>query len=159
MKNYSMISRVTLWALLLFGIFATIVFFVGGNEAVGYEVAGDMLAVPNFTNLFLGTNYAYFFIALLVTLFFVCVGFINKFKQDKKKALFSLGVVVAFILLFVICWLLGSPEKIDIIGYEGTDNQGFWAQLSDMMIYVCYVLICGVICSIIWGAIYTRVKK
>ncbi len=159
MKNYNLISRVTLWVLMAFGIIATAVFFLGGNQAEGYEVAGDILAVPNFTNLFLATNYIYFFLALLATLFFVCAGFVSKFQQDKKRALFSLGVVLAFVLLFVICWFLGSPDKLDIIGYEGTDNQGFWAQLSDMMMYACYILVCGVICSIAWGAIYTRVKK
>ena len=40
-----------------------------------------------------------------------------------------------------------------------TDNEGFWAQLSDMMIYAVYALFVGVIGCIIWGAIYTRVKK
>ena len=52
-----------------------------------------------------------------------------------------------------------EDEKLDIIGYEGTDNQGFWAQLSDMMIYACYALVAGVVGCIVWGAIYTRVKK
>jgi FtsH-binding integral membrane protein len=159
MKNYNLISKVTLWTLMLFGIFATAIFFLGGNEAEGYEVAGDILNVPVFTNLFLGTNYAYFFLAVLATLCFVCLGFVSMFKQDSKKAMFSLGVVVAFVLLFVVCWFIGSPDKLDIIGYEGTDNQGFWAQLSDMMMYVCYALVCGVICSIVWGAVYTRIKK
>lgn len=159
MKNYNLISKVILWVLLLFGIFATAVFFLGGNQAEGYEVAGDMLAVPNFTNLFIGTNYAYFFLVLLATLVFVVVGFARKFQQNRKSALFSLGIVVAFVLLFVICWFLGSPDKLNIIGYEGTDNQGFWAQLSDMMMYACYILVCGVVCSIVFGAVYTRVKK
>ena len=159
MKNYNMISRITLWVLMAFGIIATAIFFLGGNQVEGYEVAGDMLAVPNYTNLFLFTNYAYFCLVLLVTVCFVCIGFFNLFKQDKKKAVSTLCVLVAFVLLFVVCWFLGSPEKIDIIGYEGTDNQGFWAQLADMMMFVCYALVCGVLCSIAWGAIYTRMKK
>lgn len=159
MKKYDLIPKVTLWALMIFGIIAAAFVFLGGNAAEGHEVAGDILAVPNFTNLWLFTNYAYFIAALLVTLLFVVFAFVGNFKKDSKKALFTLGVLVAFVLLFVVCWFLGSPEKLDIIGYEGTDNQGFWAQLSDMMIYACYALVAGVVGCIIWGAIYTRVKK
>ena len=145
MKNYSLISKVTLWVLLAIGLIISAMVFLGGNEAVGLEVAGDELAVPKFTNLFLNWNYILFGIAVLVTLVFVVAGFCRQFKADKKKALFTLCVLIAFVLLFVICWFLGSPEKIQIIGYEGTDNQGFWAQLSDMMMFASYALVCGVI--------------
>jgi hypothetical protein len=87
------------------------------------------------------------------------MGFCRQWKADKKKAMFSLCVLIAFVLLFVICWFLGSPEKIQIIGYEGTDNQGFWAQLSDMMMYASYALVCGVIIAIIYGAIRSLTLK
>ncbi|MBR3647496.1 MAG: hypothetical protein IKN59_03795 [Paludibacteraceae bacterium] len=159
MKNYSLISKVTLLTLLAIGIIVSAMVFLGGNEAGGLEVAGDTLSVPVFTNLFLNWNYILLGLALLATFVFVVAGFINSFQADKKKALFTLCVLVAFVLLFVICWLLGSPEKIQIIGYEGTDNQGFWAQLADMMMFASYALVCGVILSIIGGFIYTRVKK
>ena len=159
MKNYDKISKYALWVLMALGIIASAIFFLGGDQQEGYEVAGDVLAVPNYTNLFLFTNYLFFCLVLLVTLCFVCVGFINKFKQDRKKAISTLCVLVAFVLLFVVCWFIGSPDKLEIIGYEGTDNEGFWAQLSDMMMFACYALMCGVIGTIIWGAIYTRVKK
>jgi hypothetical protein len=98
-------------------------------------------------------------LAILVTLIFVVMGFCRQWKADKKKAMFSLCVLIAFVLLFVICWFLGSPEKIQIIGYEGTDNQGFWAQLSDMMMYASYALVCGVIIAIIYGAIRSLTLK
>ena len=160
MKNYSLISKVTLWALLAIGLVISALVFLGGNEAEGLEVAGDTLSVPVFTDLFLNWNYFLFGLAVLVTLVFVVIGFSNQFKADKKKALFSLGIVVAFVLLFVVCWCLGSPEKITIIGYEGTENEGFWAQLADMMMYASYVLVCGVILSIIFGWVYSlKIKK
>jgi len=151
MKNYSLISKVTLWVLLAIGLIISAMVFLGGNEEGGLEVAGDTLSVPVFTNLFLNWNYILLGIAILVTLVFVVAGFCRQFKADKKKALFKLCILIAFVLLFVICWFLGSPEKIQIIGYEGTDNQGFWAQLSDMMMYASYALVCGVIISIIYG--------
>lgn len=159
MKNYSLISKITLWALLAIGLVISAMVFLGGNEAEGLEVAGDTLSVPVFTDLFLNWNYILFGLAVLATLVFVVAGFCRQFKADSKKALFTLGVVVVFILLFVVCWFLGSPEKITIIGYDGTDNQGFWAQLADMMMYASYVLVCGVILSIIFGWVYSMVKK
>ena len=122
MKNYSLISKVTLWVLLAIGLIVSAMVFLGGNEAEGLEVAGDVLAVPVFTDLFLNWNYFLLLLAIAVTLVFVVAGFIRLWKSDKKKAAFTLGVLVAFVLLFVICWFLGSPEKIQIIGYEGTDN-------------------------------------
>ena len=159
MKNYSLISKVTLWVLLAIGIIISAMVFLGGNEAVGLEVAGDELAVHPFTTLFLTWNYILPCLAILVTLIFVVIGFCRQWKADKKKAMFSLCVLIAFVLLFVICWFLGSPEKIQIIGYEGTDNQGFWAQLSDMMMYASYALVCGVIIAIIYGAIRSLTLK
>ena len=159
MKNYSLISKVTLWVLLAIGLIISAMVFLGGNDGVGYEVAGDMLDVPKFTNLFLNWNYILFGIAVLVTLVFVVAGFCRQFKADKKKALFTLCVLIAFVLLFVICWFLGSPEKIQIIGYEGTDNQGFWAQLSDMMMFASYALVCGVIIAIVYGWVRSLTLK
>lgn len=154
-----LIPKISLWALLAIGIVAIAAVFLGGNEEIGYIVAGDELAVPNFTDFFLGVNYSFFCLAVLATLFFVCLGFAANFKKDKKKSLLTLGVLVAIVALFCVCWFLGSPEKIDIIGYEGADNEGFWAQLSDMMMYVTYTLFAGTLIAIVWGAIYTRIKK
>lgn len=159
MKNYSLISKVTLWVLLAIGIIISAMVFLGGTDGVGYEVAGDTLDVPKFTDLFLNWNYILLCLAILVTLIFVVMGFCRQWKADKKKAMFSLCVLIAFVLLFVICWFLGSPEKIQIIGYEGTDNQGFWAQLSDMMMFASYALVCGVIIAIIYGAIRSLTLK
>lgn len=159
MKKYEMISKVTLWALMLLGVVVAAIFFFAGDEAEGYEVAGDILAVPKCTGLFMAWNYILLFLSVLATLVFVVMGFVSSYKQDQKKALTTLGVIVAFVLLFVVCWLIGSPEKIHIIGYEGTDNQGFWANLSDMMMYATYALVLGTIATLVWGVIYTKVKK
>lgn len=153
------LPKCTLWVLMIWGIIATAIFFLGGNQAEGLEVAGDILNIPNFTNLYLATNYIYFGLVLLVTLVFVIAGFVALAKADLKKALTALGVVVAIVLLFVVCWFLGSPEKLEIIGYDGADNEGFWAQLSDMMIFVTYALLAGTLLTIVCGAVYTRVKK
>lgn len=156
MKNYKLISQITMWILLVLGVAAIAAFFLGGS-AGSLEVAGDYLDIPKFSDLFLVWVYILLGIVVLVTLLFVLVEFGKMFKTDAKKALTSLGVVAAFIGVAVLCWVLGSPEKIDIIGYEGTDNQGFWAQLSDAVIYMCYTLVCGTILTMLGGICYTSV--
>ena len=158
MKNYNLISKVTLWVLLALGIIVSLMFFLGGSNG-SMEVAGDFLDIPRFTNLYLVWNYILVALVVLVTLAVVIWRFVAIYKVDKKSALTSLGVVCGGILLVVLCWFLGSPAEVKIIGYEGTDNVGAWARLSDASLYLTYILVCATICTVIWGAIYTRNKK
>lgn len=157
MKTLDLIPKITLWTLLAVGLAAICAVFLGG-DSTEYLETGEYSA-PNFTDHFLMTNYVFFGLAVLATIFFVVVGFIANLKKDKKSALVTLGILVAFVLLFVLCWFLGSPEKLDIVGYEGTDNVGTWAQLADMVMYVCYILFAGTLVAALCGWIYTAVKK
>lgn len=159
MKNLNLIPKITLWVLLAFGVVFSIMFYAGGNEAEGLEVAGDMLNIPVFTNLFLNWNYFLVCLVICVTLVAVIAAFVMQFKANKKKALASLAVVCGFIIVALICWFLGSPEKVNIIGYEGADNVGPMAQMSDAIMYLTYILLVGLLGTICWGAIYTRIKK
>ena len=158
MKNYKLLPKVTLWTLLALGIVAIAMFFLGGANG-SLEVAGDFLDIPRFTDLFLSWNYILFGLVVLVTLAVVVVEFIRNWKDNRRKAITTLCVVCGFIVLALVCWFLGSPEKIDIIGYEGTDNQGAWAQLSDAVIYACYILVVATIGTMIWGIIHTKRLK
>ena len=76
-----------------------------------------------------------------------------------KRAMNQLCIVLGFVALIVICWLLGSPEKVQIIGYEGTDNVGNMARLSDACLYLTYILTLGTLITLVWGVIYTKTKK
>lgn len=159
MKNLNLIPKITLWVLLALGIIASVMFYAGGNEATGLEVAGDILNVPVYTSLFLNWNYILLAIVICVTIVAVVYSFVLQYQKNKKKAIQSLIVIIAFVLVAVLCWFLGSPEKVNIIGYEGTDNVGAMAQMSDAIMYLTYILLVGVIGTICWGAIYTRIKK
>ena len=158
MKNYKLIPKITLWTLLALGIVFIALFFLGGSNG-SLEVAGDFLDIPRFTDAFLIWNYLLFGLVVLITLAVVCVDFVNNWKTNRRKAYMTLGVVCGFVLLACACWFAGSPEKIDIIGYEGTDNQGFWAQMSDAVIYACYFLFAATIAALIWGVIHTKRLK
>ena len=158
MKNYKLLPKITLWVLLIVGVIFSVMFYAGGSAGT-YEVAGDFLDIPKFSDLFLTWNYILLGIVILVTLGVVLTEFAKNCKYDKKKAIASLCVVVGFVALICLCWFLGSPEKVDIIGYEGTDNEGAMAQLSDAIIYLCYILVSGTLLSMLFGLIYTRSLK
>ena len=155
MKDYKSLPKITLWTLLALGIIFTVLFYLPLSEGT-LEVAGDFLNIPLFTNAFLFWVYTLLCIVILVTLSVIVIEFSENWKKNRRKAYMTLGVVGGFILLALICWLLGSPEKINIIGYEGTDNEGAWAQLADAVIYACYFLFAATIGTMIWGYVHTK---
>ncbi|MBR1381620.1 MAG: hypothetical protein IJ554_04020 [Paludibacteraceae bacterium] len=159
MKNYKLIPQITLWVLLLLGIIVTVMFYVGGS-AGALEVAGDFLDIPRFTDLFLTWNYILVIGAILITLVFVCIGLVKLFKVNPKRAIAILCIFVTFIYIIPqICYLLASPEKVEIIGYEGTDNVGFMARMSEAVIYWVYFMVTATVGTLIWGIIHTKRLK
>ena len=158
MKNYKLFPKVTLWVLMVVGIVATALFFLGGSEG-SLEVAGDFLDIPKFTNALLFWIYALVVLVILVTFGFVIAKLVETFKVDPKRGLVSVGVVLAAVALCALCWFLGSPEKVEILGYEGTDNVGNMARMSDAIMYLVYILTASTVAALVWGVIYTKVKK
>lgn len=160
MKDYKLISKISLWVLMAIGIcVAVLFFFVGGSEGAPLEVAGDLLEIPYFTTLFLSWNYALVCLVCLVTLAIVIWGLAKQFKEDRKGAISTLCIFFGFVALILLCWFLGSAEEIQIIGYEGHDNVGFMAQLSDASLYLTYTLVCATILTMCWGVWYTKRLK
>ena len=158
MKNYKLFPKVTLWVLMLVGIVATAMFFLGGSEG-SLEVAGDFLDIPKFSDVFLYWIYALVVLVILTTFGFVLAKLVETFKVDPKAGVRSILVVLAAVGLCALCWFLGSPEKIEILGYEGTDNVGNMARLSDAIMYLVYILTASTVAALVWGVIYTKVKK
>ena len=158
MKNYKLFPKVTLWVLMVVGIIATAMFFLGGSEG-SLEVAGDFLDIPKFSDVFLYWIYALVVLVILTTFGFVLAKLIETFKVDPKAGIRSILVVLAAVGLCALCWFLGSPEKVEILGYEGTDNVGKMARLSDAMMYLVYILTASTVAALVWGVIYTKVKK
>ena len=143
---------------MLVGIVASVLFFVGGSEG-SLEVAGDFLDIPKFTDILLYWNYVLVGVVILVTFGFVIAKLVETFKVDPKRGLVSVGVVLGAVALCALCWFLGSPEKVEILGYEGTDNVGNMARMSDAIMYLVYILTASTVAALVWGVIYTKVKK
>ena len=143
---------------MLVGIVATALFFLGGSEG-SLEVAGDFLDIPKFTNVLLYWIYVLVALVILATFGFVIAKLVETFKVDPKAGIRTVVVVIAAIALCALCWVLGSPEKIEILGYEGTDNVGNMARMSDAIMYLVYILTASTVAALVWGVIYTKVKK
>ena len=158
MKNYKLFPKVTLWVLMVVGIIATALFFLGGSEG-SLEVAGDFLNIPKFTDALLYWIYVLVALVILVTFGFVLAKLVETFKVDPKAGVRSILVVLAAVGLCALCWFLGSPEKVEILGYEGTDNVGNMARMSDAIMYLVYILTASTVAALVWGVIYTKVKK
>ena len=140
------------------GIIASILFFVGGSEG-SLEVAGDFLDIPKFSDLLLIWNYVLVGVVILVTFGFVIAKLVETFKVDAKRGITTVGVIIAAVVLVLVCWFIGSPDKIEILGYEGTDNEGNMARMSDAIMYLTYILTTATVVTLIWGVIYTKTKK
>ena len=151
------ISRFTILTLGIISVILVALIYFGGN-AESLSVGEDTLTVPKFTDTLI--YWCYFLIALTIciTLGLSLIGFIKKLIENPKDGAKSLAVIAAFVVLFVVAWMIGSPEKVSIIGYEGTDNFGFWAQFTDMIIYATYALFVAIIGTIAGAGIYTKLK-
>ncbi len=156
--RYQLISQIVLWVLMIIGIIVSVMFYVGGSEG-SLEVAGDFLDIPKYSDMMLGWNYFLLGLVCCVTIVFVLVKFFKMFASEPKRAIANLVIVLCFAGLCFLCWALGSPAEVKIIGYEGTDNVGTMAQLSDACLYMTYILIVATVIVLACGRIYTRMLK
>jgi len=155
-KFLNKLPKLSLWVLFAVSIVISLLFWVGGSEQV--EINGNPWDQPFFTDALLDWAYILFGLAILITLVVTVKQFIEMFKISAKKGLTALAVILAFAAVFVISWSLGSSETINIIGYDGTDNTGLWAQFADMCVYSMYILAIGTILTIIGTAVYSKIK-
>lgn len=157
-KLAKILPKVAMYVLMAVSIVAGVLFYTGGNIGT-LDVAGDMLPIPRYTDLFMNWAFILFCIIVVVTLCAVIASFGTQLRHNPLKALKGLVPVIVFALVFVVAWFMGSPEEMKIIGYEGTENVGVWAQASDMMLYSTYILVGCVLATIAICAVYTRLKK
>ncbi|HHT61680.1 MAG: hypothetical protein KBB61_02075 [Paludibacteraceae bacterium] len=151
------ISKISLWVLFAISMVIGVLFFVGGSTQI--DIAGNMWNSPKFTDALIYWAYTLCILTVVITLGIQLMRLILNFKNDFKKALNSLISIIGIIGLFAIAWFLGDGEtKLDIIGYEGTDNVGFWAQYSDMCLYLIYMFMGAVVLAMIGSYIYVKVK-
>jgi hypothetical protein len=156
-KIVEKVSGITVLLLGVVSVILVVLIYLGGN-AESLMVGEESLTVPKFTDPLLYWSYLLVVLTIGITISLTIYGFIKSLIVSPAAALKSLAPLILFAIIFIISWFLGSAEKISIIGYEGTENVGFWAKFSDMLIYSSYVLFVGLILTIIGASIYRKVK-
>lgn len=154
------VEKVSGFSVLILGLVSVVLvalMYLGGN-AESLMVGEEALTVPKFTDPLLYWSYFLLVLIVVITIGFTLVGFVKQLIETPKSALKTLIPIALFAIIFVTSWFLGSSEKISIIGYEGTENEGFWAQFSDMIIYSCYTLFVALVATIIGSSIYKKLK-
>lgn len=155
-KLMNNLPKIALYVLIAISLIFTVMFWVGGQSEV--EINGEYWAEPTYTGLYLNWAYTLCGIALVLTLLIALVKFFINFASSPKKGLVTLLVMLLFVAVFVVSWYLGSDARLDIIGYEGTDNEGVMARYSDMCLYSAYILAAGTVLSMFVTALYAKLK-
>jgi uncharacterized membrane protein YhaH (DUF805 family) len=133
------IPKITMWVLAGISVVIGVLFYAfPGNETI--EVGGESIWNPLYTGTLINWTYFLLGLSILITIAIVAFQFVKKLKSAPKEAIKSLLSIVVVALVFIISYLVGSGDKLDIIGYEGTDNVGFWAKFTDMCLYAIYVM-------------------
>ncbi|MGN0309502.1 MAG: hypothetical protein ACI4C3_02780, partial [Bacteroides sp.] len=103
---------------------------------------------PANTDAMLFLNYALGAIAVISA----AISFVHFLVCNPKASMGSLYVLAGSVIVLLVTWFMGSAERIDILGYEGTDNVGVWAQITDMFIFSLYFLLTlAVVCMLLGG--------
>ncbi|HPW90130.1 MAG TPA: hypothetical protein PLJ40_01775 [Paludibacteraceae bacterium] len=156
-KFLEKLPTLSLWVLFAISIVISLLFLFGGSEEV--IINNNPWDQPLYTDALLNWSYILLGLAILITIIVTLVQFIASFKANPKKGLTSVGVVILFVGVFVVSWFLGTGDTLYIIGYEGTDNSGFWAQFTDMCVYSMYILFVATILTIFATVIYSKIKN
>ncbi len=150
------LAKITLLVLLAVSLVFTAMFWLGGGSEV--VINGETWNEPTYTGAFLNWTYVLCGIAIVLTLGFSLYNFVLSFIANPKGGIKTIAVLAVFAAIFVISWYAGTGERLEIIGYEGTDNEGFWAQYADMCIYVTYTMIVATIAALFGTALYAKFK-
>ncbi len=148
------VSLVVISFLLLIAFFAT----MGMGATTIDSTAGEALHVPLLTNTLFTWIYILFAATIVVTIVAALYQFVKSSIATPGAALKSIIPILLFAGIFIVSFFLGSGERMDIIGYEGTQNMGFWAQATDMFLYTVYTLLVLVIISIAGTKLFTMFK-
>lgn len=160
MKDKILTRITSIVAVILLAISVVLVglMYIGPSGAEIENAGGDILSVPKYTDTLIYWTYALLIATAAITIVFSLVKFVKNFIDNPKGSIKTIVVLVVFALVLIIAWNLGSPEKVSILGYEGNQNIGFWAQFTDMIAYTLYTLFALIILAIIGSRIYVKLK-
>ena len=149
----------------LYVLFAAIL-VVLGIFYFGGDAQGDVVLVgvdpemwqPAQTESLLYLMYGLFVLAVVAMVGAFILQFGSALKDNPVKALKSLLGLILMVVVMVIAWSMGSGEKMDIPGYDGSDNVPFWLKVTDMFLYTIYFLLGATVLAMLFSSIKKKLS-
>ncbi|MDR2533906.1 MAG: hypothetical protein LBC81_03915 [Tannerellaceae bacterium] len=153
------IRKISSWTLVITTVILLVVlglFLTGGTNP---PLNGKSL-YPKQTDTLLYWGYVMFGLTLLATIIFALLQFVQNFRNDAKKALLGLGVIIAFAALLFITYSIGSGEPIARLatGSSSSYNVPSWLKTADMLIYSIYAMFILTFVAIVIGSVKNILK-
>jgi hypothetical protein len=109
---------------------------------------------------------ALIFLPFLLLIVIICAGlvfslfhYIRIWKENPKKAVRSIVIIIACGLLLTITCTSGSGNPLPLTGYKGNENTYFWLKITDMWLYSIYILLSLGLLTLIGGIVWSYFKK
>ncbi len=143
MKKIAKIASIVMYVLLFFAILFTVMTLVGGT------VAGDTNETPVFLDTVLNYTYILIGVGLSIAVLFEIYHVVTN-PENAKRSLVSLGLIAVVVGL---SYLMADGTPLSIIGYEGTDNVSSMLILTDVGLFVFYILFGITVASILFSEV------
>lgn len=151
-------SKMVLYITMAITVVIAALFFLGGEVPVEQRLV-PTASEPKFIDILM--YWVYFLVGciVLILLAFGITDFLSSLKNQPKKAINALLVIVVFVALFVITYMLGSGTPLNIIGYTGPDNVPSRLKMTDMFMFTMYIMLALAILSMIFSPLLKKSKK
>lgn len=153
------ISSWTLIGLLVVTLGIVLAFFLGGKDfdAAGNKVYANTSALLLWADILIIAT-------LAAAVIFAIVGFAQSFQRSPKRALTSLGGLVALVILLVVTYAAGNGDinSLPLLTEEVREQIGdsqFPLKSADMAIISAVILLCLNAVAILWGVIKRALTK
>ena len=148
-SKISKFSNLLLWVIVLISMVVFGFAFLGG-EAPESTIERS---VPKYLDFVIYWDYVVFGAAIIAFLFFLVFQFVVNFMDKPKSAIMSLGVLVGFVALMVICYSAGSTTPIHVSADFIAYNTPFWLKTIDMWIFSLTIMMGLCLLAALAGAI------
>ena len=146
------VSSTTLLVLTVVSVLIFILFCAGGAEL---DAKGNKDYA--FTGILLYWTYFLFLVTIVATIYFALRNIISAFQTNSRRAMLSIGSLVAFVVLLGITYAIGDGEPIKGLNEASQSyNTSGWLKVTDMWLYSIYVLFIATIGAAIWGGVSKR---
>lgn len=100
-------------------------------------------------------------IAIIWTIVLICIGVACAVVSEGANAasdpkLLAKGgaALVGIAIVLGIFWAIGDETPLQLVGYEGDQNQGAWLRVSDMGLFSIYLALAAGVLSIVVSEVY-----